>query len=94
MSENLIRCVRCGRESPPLKPLDRPLDARGSLTMFNVDGVQWCEYVDFTDTDILDVEPACPMCGGTEFEGVHRNDLGSGSTSESFTRTLEPLDDE
>lgn len=48
-----------------------------------------CEYIDLDVSWIDDAhEPhgwRCPRCGGTEFEGVHRDYRPSGMAGTSFT---------
>jgi hypothetical protein len=56
----------------------------------------WCDYKDlsiaWTDDEDQPAEWTCPACGGTEFEGVHRDYPASNLKGTTFTTEVEPSD--
>jgi predicted nucleic-acid-binding Zn-ribbon protein len=61
-------------------------------------GVGWCDYIDLAVSWIEDDdEPkvwTCSKCGGTEFEGVHRDYRQSGLQGASFTTEIDGAEEE
>lgn len=56
-----------------------------------------CEYIDLDVSWIDDADPPaewrCPECGGTQFEGVHRDYQAAGLKYTSFATEIEEDDD-
>lgn len=54
--------------------------------------IGWCDYIDLSISWVDDDVPQqwrCSSCGGTEFEGVHRNYGMSNLKGTTFTTELE-----
>lgn len=68
------------------------------LRALQVGEIAYCDYVDltisWTDDDEWPKTWKCPSCGGSKFEGVHRNYGGSGLKGTSFSVELEEVEDD